>query len=167
MELIDIQLVATHVVAFLLVLWLLRRYAWGPVLTFLDRRRALIAGEFASIEERRREAAALRSDYEGRLREIDAEARRRYQSAVAEGSAAAAAIKEEAQRERLRRLALTEEELRRLEDSARETLRKRTVDLALQAAERAIAKQLDEAGHRRLIEQALAEIESAPPAGSV
>ena len=164
MELIDIQLLATHVVAFLLVLLLLRRYAWGPVLAFLAKRRALIAGEFSKIDEQRKEAAALRSDYETRLGEIDAEARRRFQSAVAEGNAAAARIKEEAQQERMRRITGTEEELRRIEDSARETLRRRTVDLALQAAERAISAQMDEAAQRRLIEQAIAELEAAPQA---
>jgi len=57
-KLIDWQLLVTHVVAFLLVLLLLRRFAWGPVLRFLDQRRARIRAEFDEAESRQKEAAA-------------------------------------------------------------------------------------------------------------
>ncbi len=162
MELIDIKLLITHVVAFLLVLWLLRRFAWGPVLGFLEARRTRIAGEFAKIDEERGQVAGLKREYEGKLRDIEEEARARIQAAVVEGNAAASRIKEEAQQQRLQRLSLAEEEVHRLEDSARETLRRQMVDLAIQAAEKAIEERLDDAGHRRLVERYIAELEAAP-----
>jgi F-type H+-transporting ATPase subunit b len=162
-ELIDLQLLVTHVIAFLLVLWLLRRFAWGPVLNFLESRRARIAGEFERIETERGQVAALRGDYETKLREIDVEARRKIQVAVAEGNAAAARIKDEAQQERRQRLVRAEEEVQRLEESAQETLRQRTVDLAIQAAEKAIGERLDDEGHRRLIDRYIDELEGGAP----
>ncbi|MFH1144507.1 MAG: F0F1 ATP synthase subunit B [Candidatus Eisenbacteria bacterium] len=167
MELIDLQLLITHVIAFLLVLWLLRRFAWGPVLQFLERRRAGIAGEFARAAEDREQAETLRRDYEGRLQEVDVEARRRMQAAVAEGHAAAARIKEEAQTQRRQRLERAEDEVQRLEESAREMLRHRTVDLAILAAEKAIAERLDDPSHRRLIERYIDELDAAPRQGDV
>jgi len=160
-ELIDLQLLVTHVIAFLLVLWLLRRFAWGPVLNFLESRRARIAGEFERIETERGQVAVLRSDYETKLREIDVEARRKIQAAVTEGNAAAARIKEEAQQERRQRLVRAEEEVQRLEESAQETLRRRVVDLAIQAAEKAIGERLDDEGHRRLIDRYIDELDGA------
>jgi F-type H+-transporting ATPase subunit b len=159
-ELIDLQLLITHIVAFLLVLWLLRRFAWGPVLRFLEERRTRIAGEFEAIEDQRGEVAAIRQDYETRLSTIDEEARRKVQEAVAEGNALAARLKERAQEERRVKLERAAEEVRLLEDSAAETLRQRTVALALQAAEKAIGERLDEQKHRALIEDFISELES-------
>ncbi|MCK4412711.1 MAG: F0F1 ATP synthase subunit B [Candidatus Eisenbacteria sp.] len=161
MELIDLQLLITHIFAFLLVLWLLRRFAWGPVLRFLNERRARIAGEFGAIDEQRGEVAVLRRDYETRLEGIAEEARRKIQEAVAEGNAMAARLKERAQEDRRLKLERAAEEIRLLEDSAKETLRKRTVALALQAAEKAIGERMDEEKHRRLIEGFIAELEAA------
>ena len=56
---------------------------------------------------------------------------------------------------------LNAEEVRARESSAKETLRKRTVDLAVLAAEKAIQARLDEPKHRELIERFIDELESA------
>jgi F-type H+-transporting ATPase subunit b len=161
-KLIDWQLLVTHVIAFLLVLFLLRRFAWTPVLRFLDQRRERIRAEFAEAERRQREADALRLEYETHLKRIELESRQRLQEAVAEGNVAAARIREQAQEERRLRLERADEEVRHLTDVAREGLRRRTVEVALQAAERAIQRELDDPAHRRLIEAFVDELEAQP-----
>jgi len=166
LKLIDIQLVVTHIIAFLIVLWLLRRFAWGPVLKMLDARRERISGELDEAAARRAEAEAMCGDYEERLRGIEVEGRDRLRQAVLEGNAAAARIRERAEEERRQRLERTGEELRLLEESASETLRRRTVDLALRAAEKAVASALDETAHRSLIERCIREIEVAGDRGA-
>ena len=160
MELIDLQLLLTHVVGFLLVVWLLRRFAWGPVLTYLEQRRQKIAGEFDKIEQQHQAAAKLKAEYEDHLRNIEAERRQKIQEAVKEGNAAAAKIKERAQEERHQRLERVNEEVRMLEDSAHETLRKRTVELALRAAEKAIQAKLDDPKHEELIDRFIQDLEA-------
>lgn len=162
MKLIDWQLLVTHVIAFLLVLFLLRRYAWGPVLQFLEQRREKIRAEFAAAEQRGHEVDALKLQYEGHLKNLEIESRQRVQEAIAEGNVAATKIREHAQEERRLRLERTEEEVRTLTDAAKETLRQRTVDVALQAAGHAVRRELDDATHRRLIEGFIAELESQP-----
>lgn len=159
MQLIDFQLLLTHVVGFLIVLWLLRKYAWGPVLKFLEARREKIAAEFAEIDTQRKDAGALRSEYEEHLRNIEIEARQKIQEAVAEGNQAAARIKERAEGERRQRLERAEEEVRLREESAQETLRKRTVDLALQAAEKVVHERLDDTKHRELMTRFIDELD--------
>ncbi len=160
MKLIDIQLLVTHVIAFLIVLWLLRRFAWGRLLAFLEQRRERIRAEFAAIETQRAEVAELKRAYEGHLRNIEGESRERIREAVVEGNAAAARIRERAQEERRQRLVRAEEEVRLLEDAAKETLRMRTVDLAMQAAEKAVAARLDDERQRELIERFIADLET-------
>lgn len=161
MELIDLSVLITHVIGFLIVLAILRRFAWGPVLSFLDARRDRIAGEFSEIERQRTEVGKLKAEYEQHLRNIDAEARQKIQEAVSEGNAAAARIKERAQEERLRRLQRAEEEVRLVEEAATETLRKRTVNLALLAAEKAIVERLDDQKHREMMARFLDDLERA------
>ncbi len=162
MKLIDWQLLITHVIAFMLVLVLLRRFAWSPVLRFLEARRARIRAEFEAAEARQQEADALKREYETHLRQIEVESRAKLQEAIAEGNAAAARIRERAQEERRLRLERAEEEVRQLNDAARETLRRRTVELALQAAEKAVRRQLDEPTQRKLIERFIDDLESRP-----
>lgn len=165
-ELIDFQLLVTHIIGFLIVFWLLRRFAWARVLGFLDQRREKIRGEFDEIERRRGDVESLRREYEDHLRNIEVEARQRIQEAVAEGNAAAARIKERAQEERRKKLERVEEEMRLLEESAKETLRKRTVDLALQAAEKAVQERIDEAKHREMMARFIEELDTATGRGS-
>ncbi len=160
MQLIDLQLLLTHVVGFLLVLWLLRRFAWGPVLGFLEQRRQKIQDEFDAIEKQRQEAARLKAEYEDHLRNIEVEARQKVQEAVKEGNAVAAKIKERAQEERQQRLERAAEEVRLLEESSKETLRKRTVELALRAAEKAVQEKLDDPKHEQLIGRFIQDLEA-------
>ncbi|MCK4304978.1 MAG: F0F1 ATP synthase subunit B [Candidatus Eisenbacteria sp.] len=160
MKLIDFQLLITHVIGFLIVLWLLRKYAWGRVLGFLEQRRVKIQGEFDEIETQRTHVDVLRREYEDHLRNIEAEARQKIQEAVAEGNAAAAKIKDRAQEERRQRLERAEEEVRLLEESAKETLRKRTVDLALKAAEKAVQERLDEPKHEEMMKRFVDELDA-------
>ncbi len=163
MELIDLQLLLTHVVGFALVVWLLRRFAWGPVLDFLEQRRRKIQSEFDEIESQRQDAARLKAEYEDHLHNIEAEGRQKIQEAIAEGNAAAAKIKERAQEERRKRLDRAAEEVRLLEESAKETLRKKNVDLALRAAEKAVQQEMDDEKHRQLITRFIQDLEAAGP----
>ena len=47
MNLIDIRMVGTQILGFLLLLWGLRKWAWGPLTAQLEARRQKIAAEFA------------------------------------------------------------------------------------------------------------------------
>jgi F-type H+-transporting ATPase subunit b len=79
------DVLVTQILGFLIVLWVLRRYAWGPVLGMLEERRLRIANEVAGAERLRQEAMALKAEYESQLRTIEVQARERIQKAVIEG----------------------------------------------------------------------------------
>ena len=55
----DLQQVLSQAVSFLLLLWLLRRFAWTPLLTMLDQRRSRIEEEFRRIAQSKEELARL------------------------------------------------------------------------------------------------------------
>lgn len=161
MQLIDLQLLVTHIIGFLIVLWLLRRFAWSPILQFLKARADLIASDVTAAAQQREQAAQLQKQYQTQIDNIDAEVRRSAARARAEGREIRARMEAEVAETRRMRLERTEEELQRIEDSARETLRKQTVELALLAAEKAVRERMDAEKQRELIAQFIAEIETS------
>ena len=155
-----LDVLITQIIGFLIVLWILRRYAWGPVLGMLEARRARIADEIAASERLRKEAEGLKAQVENELRTIENQARQRIQEAVAEGQKVAEEIRAAAQRDaRLtaeRAQASLELELKK----ARVTFRNEIVAMALGAAERLLQERLDAKEHGRIVERFLDDLEA-------
>ena len=81
----DWKLLITHSIGFLITLWILKRYAWGPLLNLIEERRLKIVGEFESIDIEKQKAAELNAQYQAQLRQIEAERRSQIVKAVNEG----------------------------------------------------------------------------------
>jgi F-type H+-transporting ATPase subunit b len=157
---IRIDILITQMIGFLIVFWVLKRYAWGPVLGMLEERRQRIAREVAEAESRRREAEALKVEYENQLKSIETQARQKIQEAMQEGQKAAEEIRAGAQREAR---GITEKARQNLEleyKKARVELRGEIVDLALGAAERLLEEKLDPREHSRVVERFLSRLEA-------
>jgi len=148
--LIDIKQVATQILGFLLLLWGLRRWAWGPVLGMLEARRKKIAGEFEEAERRKAEALELKARYEQDLRGIEAQARARIQQAVTEAQKVAAEIKSQAQSDAQQRVARADDEIAREREKAKEILKEHIIRLSVRTAEKILRQSLDEKMQRKL-----------------
>jgi F-type H+-transporting ATPase subunit b len=153
------DILITQMLGFLIVFWVLRRYAWGPLMGMLEERRMRIATEVQTTEKLRREAEALKAEFENQLRNIEAQARQRIQEAVAEGQTVAEEIKAaahtEAQAITQKAKASVEMEYKR----ARVELRAEIVNTALGAAERLLEKSLDTEEHRKMVDRFLTDLE--------
>jgi len=158
MNLIDIRMVGTQILGFLLLLWGLSKWAWGPLTKQLEARRQKIAGEFAEAERRQVAADQLKAKLEQDLRGIDAKARERLQEAVSEGQKVAGEIREQAHQEAQARMARAEEEMAREREKAKELLKEQVIGLSLAAAEKILKAKLDDAGQRRLAGQFIDEV---------
>jgi F-type H+-transporting ATPase subunit b len=156
-SLIDIKQVLTQIVGFLIFLFLIRKYAWGPVLQTLEDRKAKIAGDLADAERKKQEAAELRAKLEQELRTIDQQARVKIQEAVADGQRIASDIKADAQAQARARLERAEAEIEGERAKAQKSLHEDMARLAVGGAERILRKKLDENEQRRLIGEFIAE----------
>ena len=156
-SLIDIKQVLTQIVGFLIFLFLIRKFAWGPVLQTLEDRKAKIAGDLADAERKKAEAAELRAKLEAELRTIDQQARVKIQEAVAEGQQHAAEIRADAQAQARARLERADAEIAGERAKAQKALQEDMARLAVGGAERILRKKLDEAEQRRLIGEFIAE----------
>ncbi|HXF48778.1 MAG TPA: F0F1 ATP synthase subunit B [Verrucomicrobiae bacterium] len=153
------QQVLTQIVGFLIVLWVLKRFAWKPILTLLEERRQKIKSEFEAAAQKKEEANQLLSSYEAKLKEIDALARAKITEAVAEAQKIAAEIKEEARKEGRELVTRSQAEIQREIAKAKVQLKEDMVAISLTATEKIISQKLDEPGHRRLVDEYLTRIE--------
>ncbi len=157
-SLIDWKQVATQIVGFLIFLWLVRKYAWGPILGTLEARRQKIEGDLADADAKKRDAAELRAKLDAELRNIEQQARARIQEAVNDGQRIAADIKADAQSEARARLERAESEIEGERAKAQKSLRDGVAVLAVAGAERILRKKIDEGEQRRLIDEFLGEV---------
>ncbi len=158
MNLIDIRMVGTQILGFLLLLWGLSKWAWGPLTAQLEARRQKIAGEFSEAERRQKEADALKAKLEQDLRGIDAQARARLQEAVAEGQKVAAEMRAQAQQEAQDRLARAEDEMMREREKSKELLKEQVIGLSLRTAEKILRTKLDDPAQRKLAAEFIDEV---------
>jgi F-type H+-transporting ATPase subunit b len=156
--LIDIKLVLTQILGFLVMVWILGRFAWGPIVQGLEARRAKIAGDFAEAERRRREAEDLRAKYEQELRGIDAQARVKIQEGIAEGQRIAVEIQAQAHKEAQERLHRAEDEVAREREKAKELLKEQVVALSIRTAEKILRAKLDDPAQRKLASEFIDEV---------
>jgi len=160
-NLIDFRQVLTQIVGFLIFLWLIRKYAWGPVLETLEARRAKIASDLAHAEKEMQDAALLKADLDRQLKGIDAQARAKIHDAVVEGQAIAAGIKSDAQAQARERLQRAEGEIEGERAKAEKALQEDIARMAVAGAEKILRKKLDEAEQRRLVAEFIADVKEA------
>src|SRR5881396_153453 len=149
--LIDVRQVVTQILGFLILLWGMKKFAWGPILNTLEARRQKIRGEFDEAERRQAEADKARAKYEQELRDIEALRRAKVQEGVAEGQRVALEIRAQAQQAAADRLARAEDEIAREREKAKETLKEQMIRLAMRGAEKILREKLDEPHQRRLV----------------
>jgi len=155
------QQILTHALGFLIALWILKKYAWGPLLNLLDERRQKIEGEFQQIEDEKAEADKLKAEYENKLKNIESERRQKIAEAVNEANKMASDIKMGAQEEARNMINRTNEQLQRDVDAAKVQLKEDMVNITIRAAEKILHEKLDETKERDLIGNFIDGIEKA------
>src|SRR5437867_11300079 len=160
MNLIDVRQVFTQILGFLLMVWILRRYAWGPVVGMLEARREKIAGELKEADRLKGEALGLKARYESELKGIEVQARQRMQEAVAEGQRVAGEIRTQAQKDAAVRLERAADEILREQEKAKELLKRQVIGLSIRAAEKILRGQLDDSAQRKLAGEFIDEVEA-------
>ena len=150
------------IVTFVIMLLILGRYAWKPLLGAAEARENSIREDLQNAKQQREDAQRLLDEH----RELVAQARRERAEALATGQRDAEKVKgeilQEARKEREHLLKQTEDQIQGAIQQARGELRAMTADLAIQAAEKLLSRNLDDAAQRQLVEDYLAELERPP-----
>ena len=153
---IDPWILLINGVMFLILLQVLSAIFWKPMMKHLDKRKDEITHAYQAVENTRREMENLRSDYQARLAQIEAEARGRIQSTVREAQKQREEMiaKARAESEETVKRGLAGIEAEQAQAVAR--MRDDLDDVALSALGKALNTKTDSA-HRKLVDDYIAE----------
>lgn len=157
---LEIQQILTQALGFIILLFLLKKYAWKPLLSLLDERRDKIASEFNNIERVKTEIGRLENDYRSKLADIDAQARQKIQEAVLEGQRIAVELQEKAREDANKTLEKAKANIEIEIAKARAELRTQMTSIAIRAAEKILQEDLNDDRHKRLVMGFIENVES-------
>ncbi|MFA6321218.1 MAG: F0F1 ATP synthase subunit B [Candidatus Omnitrophota bacterium] len=152
LKLLSTNEIVAQVITFLVLLFLMKRFAWKPFLKTLDDRKARIASEFKQLEDAKAEVNSIKADYESRLSTIEAEARARIHTAIEEGRVAAEEIRQLAREDGEKIFAKAQESIKAEVAKAEEALKDKIVNLTIDVAAKVIQERLTEADDKAIVE---------------
>jgi F-type H+-transporting ATPase subunit b len=146
-------------ICFAVTFYILKRFAFGPIQQVIDQRRQRIRQALQEADNARDEARRLLEEHRslmtqarGQAEEILSEARR-----VAESQRER--VRQETEADRQRRLEETKRQIEAETQRALGEIRREVGELALFAAEKVTAGALDASAHRKLIDDAVRELD--------
>jgi len=147
-------------VVFVLLVLVLGKFAWKPLLKTLQDREDKIRDSLEQAERARAEAAELLKQNERNL----ARAEEEYQKIIRDAKALGEKVKEDvvgkAHQQAQHELQAAKEEIKRDIEAAKQQLRGEVADLAIKAAEKILDETLDAAKHKKIVDNALNQLKN-------
>lgn len=149
------QMVILTWIAFLLVVWILHRIAWKPILNALELRENRIRRALEDAAKAEQKAADVRNQNALLLEQAREESRKLIEAARQRAAENARMIEERAHAQAQQRLDEARQEMAAAVINAREALRRETAELALALAEQVMRENMASPRNRSLIEKQL------------
>ena len=144
---------------FFILVWILHRFAYKPLVGMMNARKEQIANDLASAEQSRLEAEQIKADYAAQIakarqeaQEIVEKAHHQAKLSTAEEVAARSQIENEKERAR--------QDIAIERDRAMNSLRNEVVSLSVAMAGKVVAKDMNSETNTKLIEDAIRQLDS-------
>jgi len=151
--------------AFVVAMLVLRKYAWPQITRILDQRQTQIEDSIDAAERTRQEADELLAEYRQRLAEARAQADEIVAKAERAGEVAEREALEAAKEKREDLLEQTRRDIQAETQRAIQEIRREVADLTVQATEKVTKKTLSADDQKRLVEEALSELDFSALSG--
>ena len=145
-------------VVFAILLLLLKKFAWKPILDSLDAREKAVQGSLDQASRIQAENAKLAEEQKRILAEAKAQAGQIVQIARESAEGLKKSVEAAAQEEKQRIVASASQEIEASKQAALAELKKTTADLSIGIAEKLIRQNLDDAKNRALVDQLIQEV---------
>ncbi len=153
-----VGLIFWTLVIFTLLLVVLGKFAWGPIVSALDEREKTIESSITRAEAALAEARQMQADNEAARREAERQAQAILREAREQADAQRAAEVEKTKAELAKMQAQARADLEREKQQALNALRAEVADLAIGAAEKILRANLDENRQRQLVDQFISDL---------
>ena len=147
--------------SFLLLIFLVKKYAWGNITSVLDERAEKISSDIDGAEEARKKAEELASKREAELAGSRTEAKMIIENAKETAEKSKADILAEAKLEAGRLKEKANQEIAQDKAEALQSVKGDVADLTISLAGKIISKNLDSQGHKELIDQYIDQLGEA------
>lgn len=152
----DYGVLALTILNFGILVWLLKKFAWGPIIGALEKREAQVRSDKKTAQEARQTAEQLKQELEEKLSTIADEAAARIAAAVKTGEAQKEQLLAQAKEQVARTLAQAQEQIQAEKEKALSDVRREIAELSVLAASRVVGQQLRE--DDEIVDHVLAEI---------
>ena len=153
-----VGLIIWTIITFLVVLFVLKKFAWPHLLAALDEREQRISDAITAAEQARQEAEEVLREHRQKLAAADEEARQVVAEAREAGANVRQTIVSQAREEAERMLDQARTSIESEKRAAIAELRRETANLAVQAAGALIDANLDDEKNRGLVDDFIARI---------
>ncbi|MED4601483.1 F0F1 ATP synthase subunit B [Paenibacillus validus] len=146
------------IIAFVVLYWLLNKYAFGPLFGIMEERRRIVAEQISKTEQDRKAAESLLAEQKEAMQNVRKEAQTILEQARAMSNKQSQDIIDQAKEEAVR---LKEEAVRDIEtekNKAVASLRNEVSAMSVLIASKIIEKQIDEKSQEELVEHYLKEV---------
>lgn len=154
---INLAQLITQIVGISVLLFLLVKFLYRPILKVLDERSARIQESLEAADRVKEQAAASQAQMQDEMQQ----AREEGQQMIAQAREMAARFRDEEMEKARQEIATerkrAESDIQRERDAAIEDLRREFAGLAISAAERVVERSLDESAHKDIIDKVLEE----------
>lgn len=152
-------LIVWQTVAFLVVLFLLSKFAWKPIMQALHERESSIESALSAAEKAKMEMQTLKADNERLLAEARMERDRILKEASDAGTALVEAAKQKANEEGARMIAQAREAIANEKQAALTEVKNMAATLSVEIAERILRRELkDESAQQELVRSYMKEV---------
>lgn len=145
---------------FLLLVYLLKRFAWNGLIGALEKREAKVAEDIKQAALNRESAEELKRELDEKLAQISTQATQKMAEAVKLGQAQSAELLAQAQEQAKRLLDQTKAQLEVEKNQALADVRKEIVHTAVLAAQKVLQEQISEQTANKAVEHVLNEIKA-------
>ena len=146
-------------IIFLLVVVVLGKFAWGPVLSLLKERESFIHNALADAKRDRDEAEARGREYAAKLQSAHAEAAALLEEARRDSARLRDELRQKAKSEAETMIQTAERQISLQTQRAMQDIRREAVDLSVAIASKIIQRNLSKEDNERLIDEALKQVE--------
>jgi F-type H+-transporting ATPase subunit b len=155
---LDPGLAIWTIISFVLLLLLVKKFAWGPILSSIEERERYLKSSMEEADNARKESRRVAEEQKSILDEAKSEADKVRREAHENSQAFKARCETEALEEKKRIIDSHVAELARMKDSALAELRSTVVDLTVEATRKLIDANLDENKARTLADSYIKEL---------
>lgn len=156
----DVGVLALTILNFALLVFLLAKFAWKPIIGALEKREEQVRTDKDLAEKARIDAVQLRQELDEKLGHISQEAARKMAEAVQLGEAQKEQLLAAAKRQAESLLVQAKEQIAAERTKAIADIKSQIAQLSILAASRVVEQQLNEKEAARVVEQVLEEVKN-------